>query len=48
MQNYDMSDNYRVNNDVLIPRSIIKKAPFANPVKEKRLEEAAKDFFSYQ
>jgi hypothetical protein len=39
--NYEQNQNPRVNNDVLIPRSILKKNTAPGLVKEKRLEEAA-------
>ena len=36
--NHDENDNYKVNNDVFIPRSILKKNNAPGLVKEKRLE----------
>ena len=42
------TDDFKINNDVLVPRSTIRKAPFPNPVNQARLEEAAEDFFKYQ
>ena len=38
----------RVNNDVLIPRSILKKSYVPGSMKEQRLEAAAEEFFEYQ
>ena len=38
----------RVNNDVLIPRSILKKSYVPGSTKEQRLEAAAEEFFEYQ
>lgn len=46
--NYDAHDNYKVNNDVFIPRSILKKNNAPGLIKEKRLELAAEEFFEYQ
>ena len=46
--NYDQSDNHKINNDVFIPRSILKKNNAPGLIKEKRLEEAAEEFFEYQ
>ena len=38
----------KVNNDVLIPRSILKKSYVPGSMKEQRLEAAAEEFFEYQ
>jgi len=38
----------RINNDVLIPRSILHKSYVPGSIKEKRLEAAAEEFFEYQ
>jgi len=38
----------RVNNDVFIPRSILKKSYVPGSIKEQRLEAAAEEFFEYQ
>lgn len=45
--NSEQGENYKINNDVLIPRSILKKNTAPGLVKEKRLEEAAEQFFEY-
>lgn len=37
-----------MNNDVLIPRSILKRNNPGNLVKDKRLEEATQDYYRYQ
>ena len=36
-----------MNNDVLIPRSILKRNNPGNLVKDKRLEEATQDYYKY-
>jgi len=36
--NYDTTDNYKINNDVFIPRSILKKNNAPGLIKEQRLE----------
>ena len=38
----------KVNNDVFIPRSILKKSYVPGSIKEQRLEAAAEEFFEYQ
>ena len=38
----------KINNDVFIPRSILKKSNFPGSIKEQRLEAAAEEFFEYQ
>lgn len=38
----------KINNDVLIPRSILKRNNPGNLIKDKRLEEATRDYFNYQ
>ena len=38
----------KVNNDVFIPRSILKKSYAPGSIKEQRLEAAAEEFFEYQ
>ena len=38
----------KINNDVLIPRSILKKSYAPGSIKEQRLEAAAEEFFEYQ
>lgn len=40
--------NMRVNNDVLIPRSILKRNNPGNLIKDKRLEDATQEFLRYQ
>lgn len=40
--------NSKVNNDVFIPRSILKKSYVPGSIKEQRLEAAAEEFFEYQ
>ena len=37
----------RINNDVFIPRSILKKSYVPGSIKEQRLEAAAEEFFEY-
>ena len=37
-----------MNNDILIPRSILKRNNPGNLIKDKRLIEATSDFFKYQ
>ena len=37
-----------MNNDVFIPRSILKKSYVPGSIKEQRLESAAEEFFEYQ
>lgn len=46
-QNTD-DDGFKANNDVLIPRSILKRNNPGNLVKDKRLEEATRDYYRYQ
>ena len=38
----------KINNDVFIPRSILKKSYVPGSIKEQRLEAAAEEFFEYQ
>jgi hypothetical protein len=45
--NYDTADNFKINNDVFIPRSILKKNNAPGLIKEQRLEQAAEEFFEY-
>jgi len=40
-------DEYKINNDVFIPRSILKKNYVPGSIKEQRLEAAAEEFFEY-
>ena len=40
--------DHKVNNDVFIPRSILKKSYVPGSIKEQRLEAAAEEFFEYQ
>ena len=42
------ANDYKVNNDVFIPRSILKKSYVPGSIKEQRLEAAAEEFFEYQ
>ena len=42
------SDYVKMNNDVFIPRSILKKSNAPGSIKEQRLEAAAEEFFEYQ
>lgn len=42
------NEQFKVNNDILIPRSILKRHIGEGTVKTKRLEEAAMEFFEYQ
>lgn len=42
------NDDNKVNNDVFIPRSILKKSYVPGSIKEQRLEAAAEEFFEYQ
>ena len=46
--NSDQPDNVKINNDVFIPRSILKKSNVPGSIKEQRLEAAAEEFFEYQ
>jgi hypothetical protein len=46
-QNKNNEGQQKVNNDVLIPRSILKRNNPGNLVKDKRLEEATKEYFRY-
>lgn len=46
--NQDREGNERkINNDVFIPRSILKKSYVPGSIKEQRLEAAAEEFFEY-
>lgn len=45
-QTGDIND-YKINNDVFIPRSILKKSYVPGSIKEQRLEAAAEEFFEY-
>ena len=47
-QNYDNPEKIKANNDVLIPRSILKRNNPGNLIKDKRLEEATQDYYRYQ
>ena len=40
--------NSKINNDVFIPRSILKRSNVPGSIKEQRLEAAAEEFFEYQ
>ena len=44
----DQPDHVKINNDVFIPRSILKKSNVPGSIKEQRLEAAAEEFFEYQ
>jgi len=46
-QNYNGSGLQKVNNDVLIPRSILKRNNPGNLVKDRRLEEATQEYYRY-
>ena len=48
MTNQDGQQNSKINNDVFIPRSILKKSNVPGSIKEQRLEAAAEEFFEYQ
>ena len=41
------NDDHKINNDVFIPRSILKKNYVPGSIKEQRLEAAAEEFFEY-
>ena len=41
------SSDHKINNDVFIPRSILKKNYVPGSIKEQRLEAAAEEFFEY-
>jgi hypothetical protein len=45
---YEGSNQAKVHNDALIPRTILKRHNPGNLVKDKRLEEATKEFQNYQ
>lgn len=47
-KNKNNEGQFKVNNDVLIPRSILKRNNPGNLVKDKRLEEATNEYFRYQ
>ena len=47
MSNVDAA-NAKINNDVFIPRSILKRSNVPGSIKEQRLEAAAEEFFEYQ
>ena len=42
------ANEHKINNDVFIPRSILKKSYVPGSIKEQRLEAAAEEFFEYQ
>ena len=42
------ANDQKINNDVFIPRSILKKSYVPGSIKEQRLEAAAEEFFEYQ
>ena len=48
MTNQEQQQNTKINNDVFIPRSILKKTNVPGSIKEQRLEAAAEEFFEYQ
>ena len=41
------ANDHKINNDVFIPRSILKKSYVPGSIKEQRLEAAAEEFFEY-
>ena len=47
-KNHDNLNAVKINNDVLIPRSILKRNNPGGLIKDKRLQEATEDYFSYQ
>lgn len=47
-QNFDGFDSHKINNDLLIPRSILKRNNPGGLIKDKRLQEATKDYLGYQ
>ena len=47
-KNLDNLDAVKINNDLLIPRSILKRNNPGSLIKDKRLQEATEEYISYQ